>query len=229
MSHVVNVTDIPLERVRACWVRASSFPGDKEAVYPEHAAAHGFDAYEPTDVLEYGCGGGSDTLSLLRRKHRVWYADITPANVTATQERVIAAGHSKSATGLVLQESADIPVIDGRFGLVTCHGVLHHIPEPMPVLREFFRVLRPGGHLYVMLYTEQLWARLLGQTMALVGRGLTREEAFGWGTDGEGCPYAVHYTHASGRKLLTDAGFQVEPEAALYNREDFRTFHAIRP
>ena len=80
-----------------------------------------------------------------------------------------------------------------------------------------------------MLYTEVLWDRLRNYTRGLMkSRGLSQEEAFGWGTDGEGCPWAEHYTEAGGRLLLSEAGF--EPlECVEYNHGEFRTFHAVAP
>lgn len=42
---------------------------------------------------------------------------------------------------------AEIPVEDGRFDAVFCTQVLAHIPEPVRVLSELRRVLRPGGRL----------------------------------------------------------------------------------
>lgn len=39
--------------------------------------------------------------------------------------------------------------------LVLAIGVLHHIPEPDPVVRAAFRALRPGGRLLVWLYGRE--------------------------------------------------------------------------
>lgn len=40
-----------------------------------------------------------------------------------------------------------LPVADCSVDVVLCTQVLEHIPEPVPVLQEIFRVLRPGGTL----------------------------------------------------------------------------------
>ena len=43
-------------------------------------------------------------------------------------------------------ESGELPFEDGTFDLITCFGVLHHIPNVSDVVGEIARVLAPGGH-----------------------------------------------------------------------------------
>lgn len=40
-----------------------------------------------------------------------------------------------------------IPVSDGSFGAVLCTEVLEHHPEPIAVVKELARILKPGGNL----------------------------------------------------------------------------------
>lgn len=40
-------------------------------------------------------------------------------------------------------------VPDGRYDTVVCHQVLEHVPRPWDAVREFHRVLRPGGRIIV--------------------------------------------------------------------------------
>ena len=42
--------------------------------------------------------------------------------------------------------SGEIPVATATVDLVTCFGVLHHIPNVETVVREFYRTLAPGGY-----------------------------------------------------------------------------------
>jgi SAM-dependent methyltransferase len=218
---------IPLDRIRAAWHRAASYPAAKENVYPDHAKVQEFDVHVGARVLEYGCGGGSDAMSYLRRECTVWYADIVPENVAATRRRIEQAGLAKRAYGLILHESATVSLPAAYFDVVNAHGVLHHIEEPGPVLSEFRRLLRPDGLLYAMLYTEQLRAKLDAEVRDLMGdpHRLGEAEAFGWATDGQGVPYARAYTELDGRRLVEAAGFQVV-DVMLYNGGDFRTFKA---
>lgn len=41
------------------------------------------------------------------------------------------------------------------FDVVVCYGVLHHIPEPRPVVEAALRALRPGGRMAVWLYGRE--------------------------------------------------------------------------
>jgi SAM-dependent methyltransferase len=47
-----------------------------------------------------------------------------------------------------------IPVEDGRFDFVVFNQVMEHLPEPGLVLRELYRVLKPGGE---MIYSGPLF------------------------------------------------------------------------
>ena len=46
---------------------------------------------------------------------------------------------------------AQIPVDDERYDLVLLTQVLEHLPEPLEVLRELNRVLKPGGRLWASM------------------------------------------------------------------------------
>jgi SAM-dependent methyltransferase len=43
----------------------------------------------------------------------------------------------------------DMPMADGTYDLVICSQVLEHVPEPVAVLKEIRRVLKPGGQAWL--------------------------------------------------------------------------------
>lgn len=49
----------------------------------------------------------------------------------------------------ILSPLSAIPRPDGFFDCVVCNAVLEHVDNPADVLKEFHRVLTPGGHLYL--------------------------------------------------------------------------------
>src|SRR6185436_4244167 len=44
-----------------------------------------------------------------------------------------------------------IPKEDGFFDAVICNAVLEHVENPVEVMKEFHRVLKTGGHLYLCI------------------------------------------------------------------------------
>jgi SAM-dependent methyltransferase len=49
------------------------------------------------------------------------------------------------------------------FGLVTCFQVMEHVPDPLPMTREAFSLLRSGGMFFAVVHNSRaLSARLLG-------------------------------------------------------------------
>lgn len=214
------------QRAIEFWQVASTFPANKEEVYSEHAIAQEFDKWQGATVLEYGCGGGADTLSYLRRGCTVYACDIVETNIATTKRRAHEAGLADRLRPTLLTDSAQIPIADAAIDVASAHGVLHHIKQPLPILQEIRRTLRNGGILYVMLYTEQLYAQHKATVDRLMQeRGISRGEAFGWATDGEGCPWAVAYTASDGQALLGAAGFDVV-STMDYHAALFRCFRA---
>ena len=60
----------------------------------------------------------------------------------------------------------------GPFDLVVSIGVLHHVPDPAPVVLAAKRALRPGGRLFVWLYARE--GNLLYLALALPLRAVTK-------------------------------------------------------
>jgi SAM-dependent methyltransferase len=95
------------------------------------------------DVLELGPGPGLTTELLMHRTARLTAVEV---------DEHLAAGLAGRMAGtnvtVICADAAKTGLPAGHFSAVVCLSMLHHVPsEPVQdqVLREAFRVLRPGG------------------------------------------------------------------------------------
>jgi ubiquinone/menaquinone biosynthesis C-methylase UbiE len=93
-------------------------------------------------ALDAACGTGRLTRELADRGHRVVGVDSSPDMLARARERM---PNGEFLAG----ELHALPVPDDHVDLVVCGLALSHVPELGPVLAEFARVLRPGGHLVI--------------------------------------------------------------------------------
>jgi SAM-dependent methyltransferase len=109
-----------------------------------------------------------------------------------------------------VSDAASIPVEAGSFDAVICTEVLEHVAEPIKVVKEISRVLRPGGKLILT---------------APLGSGIHQEPFHFYGG----------FTPYWYERFLAQAGFEdihVEPNAGsfrAYSQESLRFVLASRP
>lgn len=108
------------------------------------------------NVLDYGCGVGLEALQYAKRGNRVWLADISPSNLALAERVLRLEGHRAEGTFLVKEKTPVITTLD-PFDVVHCAGVLHHIPEPEPIVEAMARWLGPNGELRLMVYSDEAW------------------------------------------------------------------------
>jgi ubiquinone/menaquinone biosynthesis C-methylase UbiE len=154
------------ERVRAFWQEnpcgtkfADAPPGSRRfyELVEEHRykkewhipVAAGFAEAKNLNVLEIGCGLGTDGAQFAKAGANYTGVDLTEAAVELAQRR-FELFDLPGTFRVADAEHLDFP--ENSFDLVYSHGVLHHTPDTAAAVREIHRVLRPGGKAAVMLY-----------------------------------------------------------------------------
>jgi SAM-dependent methyltransferase len=101
------------------------------------------------DVLEAGCGMATDGLQFARAGAAYTGCDLSQDALALARRRF----DREQLSGRFVHGSVtELPFVDESFDLVYSHGVIHHVPDTERAVREFRRVLRPGGVALVMLY-----------------------------------------------------------------------------
>jgi SAM-dependent methyltransferase len=93
-------------------------------------------------ALDAACGTGRHAAYLASLGHDVIGVDSSPGMLDRARAKVPGA---KFYDG----DLHDLPVPDDHVDVVVCALALTHVPDLPPVLVEFARVLRPGGHLVI--------------------------------------------------------------------------------
>jgi SAM-dependent methyltransferase len=116
-----------------------------------------------------------------------------------------------------------LPYAAGSFNTVISNCVIEHIPDNEAVLREIYRVLRPGGVFATTLPSEHYAEYLLGSTAF-------RKAGLG----GLACAYGRFFNRISNhchvyspqvwRQRLTSAGFAVDEQTYYFSAAAHRRF-----
>jgi len=109
------------------------------------------DLFRGATVLDFGCATGWLTLALADMGCNVVGVDISPAAV-ALAERLKARPtmRERASAQFISYKGQQIPVESGSFDRVLCYDAFHHVRDQRETLREFARVLRPGGRVAMM-------------------------------------------------------------------------------
>jgi len=164
-------------------------------------------------VLDYGCGPGNDLVGFQYYSDLKQLIGMDVSSVSLEQARKRLDLHNYSAELIRINENdATLPLEKQSVDYIHCSGVLHHVTDPSRVLREFKRILRPGGEARIMVYNyNSLWLHLHVAYVVRIVKKLYRDisvrEAFGRFTDGEECPWAYVYKPQEFIEVAKTAGF----------------------
>lgn len=104
-------------------------------------------------VLEIGCSGGP----LLLQLRQAGYTHLTGIDVSS---RGVATARQRGLADVHVMDGTQLAFPDNSFDLVIASDVLEHIEDEAAALREWHRVLRPGGQLLVFVPAHQfLWSQ----------------------------------------------------------------------
>lgn len=112
--------------------------------------AHFYQGQTTLSVLDIGCGTGIFLKSLVSYGNIVGL-DLSRDALQFCQQRQLAQ--------LVQGDGVRLPFADHAFDVLTANDFLEHVDDDVTSLREFFRVLKPEGRLFIFVPAYQfLWS-----------------------------------------------------------------------
>jgi SAM-dependent methyltransferase len=160
-------------------------PGDEHFIALEYVAAL-LSVVRAKSVLDVGSGSGRVVRFLRQRCPDLQVEGVEPVSELREQAQ---------ALGTVLHDGSgeNLPFNDGSFDVVTSFGVLHHVPDPVPIITDLTRVARSGvmisdanrfgqgstaaGTLKLAIHRAGLWSAF--ERIRTKGRGYMESEGDG--------------------------------------------------
>lgn len=144
-------------------------------------------------VLDVACGSGGPALYLAQAfGAHITGADHNSEAVTTATRLAEAAGLSNRATFVTADAGQPLPFDDAQFDAITCIDAINHLPGRAAVLRDWHRLLKPGGRL---VFTDPI----------IVTGLLTNEEM----TIRSSIGYFLFAPMGEDERLLLEAGFEM--------------------
>lgn len=125
------------------------------------------------EILVAGCGTGQHSLETARLFDgaRMLAVDLSRASLAYAKRQ----GEALGVTGIDYAQAdiIELGTLGRRFDLIEASGVLHHLADPLAGWRVLVSLLRPGGVMWLGLYSE------LAREDVVAGRRFIAERGFG--------------------------------------------------
>jgi SAM-dependent methyltransferase len=133
---------ISAAEVYGAWAASYDAPGNQMLDIEQPIVRRILDGLPVGTALDAACGTGRHTAYLAGLGHRVIGVDQSADMLSFAAARLPEAD-------LLRADLERLPLADRSVDLVVCALALTHAPRLAPVMAEFARVLRPGGHLVI--------------------------------------------------------------------------------
>jgi SAM-dependent methyltransferase len=171
-----------------------------------------FDRWRDKEVLEIGCGIGTDTINFARYGAMVTALDLSAKSLAIARQRADLY-HLQDRIRFIQGDAENLPkfVSAKQYDLIYSFGVIHHTPHPERVIEQLRGYLKPGGTVKFMVYHRHSWKVLW--ILLTYGKGRfwsLSELVTRYSEAQEGCPVTLTFTKKELTKFLSRYGFHVD-------------------
>ena len=167
------------------------------------------------NVLEIGCGTGIFSAVIAERVQHLTATDMSEEMLAKTKLRL----QKYSNIEVKLADGYQIANIESGFDVVFMGNVLHIVKEPEKILRECYRILKPGGRLLAIDYT--LAGMAFMAKLAMIIRYMSKL----------GPPPRENKSYRSEElaRLVQQAGFEIQETQTIKRESNVICMNAVKP
>lgn len=221
-------TEVPIREVQAYWdkkpcnIRHSPRVIGTKEYFDEvekrkyHVESHiplfaQFDLWHDKDVLEIGCGIGTDAINFARAGARVIAIDISHKSIALARRRakIFGLNNIKFRVGDAEELPQFLPPT--AYDLIYSFGTIHHTPNPERLIQQLLYYAHPKTILKIMTYNRYSWRVL--QILLTSGTKFFREPNNLIAEHSEAqkdCPVTYTFSKGEIKKLLERNGFRIK-------------------
>ncbi|HIH93736.1 TPA: class I SAM-dependent methyltransferase [Methanosarcina acetivorans] len=169
-------------------------------------------------ILDIGCGFGKISFELASLGYSVTGIDINSEAIRLSKAAAKSLEHNRKTEGRAefkVGNASDLPFHDSSFDFEIMQAFLTSVPEPQArvrILQEAFRVLKPGGYLYLVEFAQN-WHLKLYRKRYMQDFPVTKEEGSFLALNPETGDVEFIAHHFSEKELvflLVDGGFEID-------------------
>ena len=121
-------------------------------------------------ALDVGAGTGNLTGKLLEMDYKVTAVDISAEMCAILRRKYAAAIKSNKLT--VINSSIEKVSFGGRFDVITCYSVLHHLPDYITSVKTLSGFLKKGGVIYIDHEASPFYWKSESSSLATLIKGI---------------------------------------------------------
>jgi ubiquinone/menaquinone biosynthesis C-methylase UbiE len=173
---------------------------------PIHAE---FKKYKNKDVLEVGCGIGTDTINFLRNGAKLTTMDLSEKSLELTKKRVKLFNFKNKVKFINGNAENLLSLVDNKkYDLIYSFGVIHHTSNPEKCIENFSKLLKPNGELKIMVYNRHSWKVFWILMKSGFKFWKLKKMISKYSEAQTGCPVTFSYTKNEFKNILKKYGFE---------------------
>ena len=123
-----------------------------------------FNKYKNKNVLEIGCGIGTDAIEFIKNKAKYYGIDYSDKSVQITKERIKVFGLDKYNPVVFVDNCEDLyktKKLKIKFDLIYSFGVIHHTPNMIKAFDSIHKIANKNTEIKIMLYAKNSYKNFL--------------------------------------------------------------------